>query len=94
MMVRGTSWNLEPCDVLFTSDKLTVDHFALNHGDQHLIIDGIASASPTDSIVVDMNQLEVDYILDLVNFHSVTFEGLATGKAYAKQLFGDFSAWA
>ena len=94
MMVRGTSWNLEPCDVLFTSDKLTVDHFALNHGDQHLIIDGIASASPTDSIVVDMNQLEVDYILDLVNFHSVSFEGLATGKAYAKQLFGDFSAWA
>ena len=48
----------------------------------------------TDSIVVDMNQLEVDYILDLVNFHSVSFEGLATGKAYAKQLFGDFSAWA
>ena len=94
MMVRGTRWNLEPCDVLFTSDKLTIDHFALNHGDQHLIIDGIASASPTDSIVVDMNQLDVDYILDLVNFHSVTFGGLATGKAYAKQLFGDFSAWA
>jgi len=94
MMVRGTHWNLEPCDVLFTSDKLTIDHFALNHGDQHLIIDGIASSSPTDSIVVDMNQIDVDYILDLVNFHSVSFDGLATGKAYAKQLFGDFSAWA
>ena len=94
MMVRGTQWSLEPCDVLFTSDKLTVDHFSLYHGDQHLIIDGIASSSPTDSIIVDMNQLEVAYILDLVNFHSVSFEGLATGKAYAKQLFDDFSAWA
>ena len=94
MMVGGTAWNLEPCDILYSSKRLMVDHFSLNHERQHLIIDGIASASPADMIVVDMNELEVGYIMDLVNFHSVSFEGLATGRAYASQVFGDFTAQA
>ena len=94
MMVRGTPWNLEPCDILYSSNRLMVDHFSLNHERQHLIIDGIASASAADLIVVDMNELEVGYIMDLVNFHSVSFEGLATGRAYASQVFGDFTAQA
>lgn len=92
MMVRGTPWNLEPCDIIYSSQRLMVDHFSINHGRQHLVIDGIASANPYDEIIVDLNELEVGYILDLVNFHSVRFEGLATGRAYASQCFADFSA--
>ena len=94
MMVHGTPWTLEPCDILYSSNSLMVDHFSLNHDNQHLIIDGLATESPNDSLTVDMNELEVGYILDLVNFHSVSFDGLATGRITAKQLFSDFSAWA
>ena len=94
MMVQGTPWTLEPCDILYSPNRLMVDHFSLNHNRQHLTIDGLATESPSDSLTIDMNELEVGYILDLVNFHSVSFDGLATGRISAKQLFGDFSAWA
>ena len=69
-----------------------VDHFSLSHQRQHLQIDGIASDSPVESIVIDLKEFDVAYILDLVDFHSVEFEGLATGKVKAAQVFGDFSA--
>ena len=94
MMVHGTPWTLEPCDILYSPNRLMVDHFSLNHDRQHLTIDGVGTESPDDSLTIDMNELEVGYILDLVNFHSVSFDGLATGRVSAKQIFGDFSAWA
>jgi hypothetical protein len=34
----------------------------------------------------------VDYILDLVNFHTVEFSGKATGIANVSSLFGRFTA--
>ena len=41
---------------------------------------------------VDLNEVEVDYILDLVNFHTVEFSGKATGIANVSSLFGRFAA--
>lgn len=87
--LRGTPWRLEPCDILYTDKHLMVDRFLIANGNRHLIIDGIASAQPTDSLMIDMNEMEVAYILDLVNFHSVSFEGMATGKTYVSQAFNE-----
>ena len=58
MIVHGTPWTLEPCDILYSSKRLMVDHFSLNHNKQHLIIDGSATESPNDSLTIDMNELE------------------------------------
>ena len=87
-------WRIDPCDILYSDKRLVVDHFSLANGTQHLIVDGIASSSPEDSLVVDLNQMEVAYILDMVNFHSVSFAGLATGKACIKEPFDDITALA
>ena len=92
MMLRGTPWQLEPSDIVYSDKRLLVDHFTMNHGKQHLIIDGVASESAADTIIVDLNQLEVAYILDLVGFDAVEFEGLATGQACASQVFNRFAA--
>ena len=94
MNVRGTEWELEPSDILYTDKRLMVDQFLLRHGDQHILLDGIASTLSSDSLYLELNDIQVDYVLDLVNFHAVDFSGLATGKAYVTQAFGDFSAWA
>ncbi|MCR4918609.1 MAG: translocation/assembly module TamB [Prevotella sp.] len=92
MMVRGTQWQLEPCDITFTDKQVHVNRFTVAHDDQHLIVDGTASASADDMLTADLKDLEVDYILELVNFHAVEFSGLATGRIYATGLFDDFSA--
>lgn len=43
----------------------------------------------SDSIVVDMQDVDVNYVLNLVNFHSVDFKGYSTGKAFIKSVFYD-----
>ena len=92
IILRGEGWDVEPSDILYSDKFLLVDHFSIHHGRQHIIVDGIASKNETDSLTVDLSEVEVGYILDLVNFHSVEFSGKATGKARASQLFDEFKA--
>ena len=92
MTIREKPWILEPCNIFYSENRLRIDHFSLSHQRQHLFINGVASNSPTELISVDMKDLDVAYILNLVDFHSVDFDGLATGTVKATQVFGDFSA--
>lgn len=94
VILNNGIWDLEPSDILYAENHLLVDHFAVHRGKQHIIVDGIASKRAEDSLTVDLNEVEVAYILDLVNFHSVSFGGKATGKAIVSSLFNDFSAHA
>ena len=90
LILNGATWTVETSDIIYNADKLYVNQFSINNGQQHLIIDGKATASREDSITVDLNEIEVAYILDLVNFHSVEFSGRASGNATVVAPFGDF----
>ena len=92
IVLNDTIWNVEPADIIYSENNLLVDHFNVHHRQQHITVDGRASRHAHDSLTVDLNQVEVAYILNLVNFHTVEFSGLATGRAVARSLFSDFSA--
>ena len=92
IILNNSTWNVEPSDIIYHDSYLLVDHFSLHHNQQHIIIDGIASKHENDSLTVDLNEVEVGYILDLVNFHSVEFSGKATGRAHASSLLAKFAA--
>ncbi|MGN1263276.1 MAG: translocation/assembly module TamB domain-containing protein, partial [Prevotella sp.] len=87
-----TTWDILPATITYRKDNVVIDHFAARHGEQHIIIDGIASKDVSDSLIVDINDLDIEYVLEMVNFHSVDFGGKATGKALILAPFGDFSA--
>ena len=91
-ILNNSQWDIEPSAILYSDKRLLVDEFDLHRGQQHIIIDGIASENPNDTMKVDLNEVEVDYILDLVNFHTVEFSGKATGIANVSSLFGRFAA--
>ncbi len=93
ILLGGAQWDVAPGDIVYSDKHLTADHFSVEHGQQHLTINGIASASPHDTITVDLQGIEVAYILDLVDFHSVEFSGEATGQAHVTQLFGTPEVW-
>ncbi len=94
VMVGDKPWHIRPCHLAYYDSHLDVDSFAISHGGQHLIIDGRASASHTDTISVGMDGLDIVYIQDLLDFHPVDFSGLLGGKAIGTAVFGDFAAWA
>ncbi len=93
-MLGDTQWNVLPSTVAYHKNNLMVDHFSISHGDQHVIVSGKATPNPEDSIVADLKDVDVTYILNLVNFHSVDFAGKASGQAIVKSIFQTPEAYA
>ena len=87
VMIGDTIWNIEPGTIVYSKNDLTIDHLAVKHGNQHIIIDGRGTDSDRDTLTAELKEVDVRYILDLVNFHSVDFDGKATGKAFLTNLF-------
>ena len=94
IILNDTVWNVEPSDILYSENNLLIDHFNVHHQQQHITIDGRASKNPNDTLTVDLNEVEVSYILDLVNFDAVEFSGKASGTAAVTSIFDDFDGQA
>ena len=94
VVIDNSVWQIEPSDVLYTTDRLLIDHFSVHNGKQEIRIDGTASKNKNDSIVIDLEGVEVAYILDLVNFDAVSFSGRASGKAFVSSVMNDPDATA
>ena len=94
ILVNDTVWTVQPSDIVYSSNHLVVDHFSINHNKQHLIVSGMATKNSSDSLIIDLQDVDVNYITNLVNFHSVEFDGLATGRACVKSAFNKPEAYA
>ena len=92
IFIDGTTWTVQPSDIIYQAKDLTIDHFAITHGDEHIIIGGRATPYLKDSVTTELKNVDIAYILNLVNFHSVEFSGKATGKANIAAAFGKLSA--
>ncbi|MCR4603000.1 MAG: translocation/assembly module TamB domain-containing protein [Prevotella sp.] len=94
LIMKGMVWDLEPCDILYSEKRLMIDQFTLHHDNEHIIVDGIASTNENDSLILDINGVDIASILDIVNFRSVRFGGKVTGNAYVCHAFKNAEAWA
>ena len=94
VVMGDQTWDVEPGNIIYNDDRITVDHLSVVHNQQHIIADGVASKSENDSLCVDLKGVEVAYILDLVGFTAVSFAGEATGKAFVTQALNTPKAWA
>ena len=92
IVLGGTTWNVEPSSIIYSTNNMLVNNFTIHNGQQHIIINGKATNDKNDSLTVDLNEVEVAYILDLVNFDAVEFSGEASGTAFIKSPFGSFMA--
>ena len=87
--VGDTTWHVAPSSIIYQKNNLRVDGFAIRHGNQHITINGRANNNMADSLVVSLKDIDVSYILNLVNFHSVDFAGRASGSAVVAGAFCD-----
>ena len=92
IVMKDTVWNMMPATITYTDKRIDVDHLTIAHKQQHITVDGTASDHSADTLLVDLNDVDVAYILDLVNFHSVEFCGRASGKAQLSAPFGKMQA--
>ena len=87
--IGDTTWHVRPSNIIYSKNHLEVRNFAIQHDKQYLAINGTATKNAEDTLHIDLNDINVSYILNLVNFHSVEFSGAASGHGYLAGLFAD-----
>lgn len=90
--INDTIWRVRPSDITYRKGYIDINGFAVTNNRQHITINGTASKNPADSLVVDLNDIDIEYILNLANFHAVDFSGRATGRACIYAPLGDMAA--
>ncbi len=88
LSIGDTVWDITGGEIRYDRRELVVNDFAMSHADQSLRVDGTLSAEADDSIVATLRKVDVEYIMGLVNFHSVDFAGQATGKMQLRRSDG------
>lgn len=92
--IGDSIWEIQPSDIIYSKNRLLFDHFEVAHNNQHVIVSGLATPSNRDSLLVDLRDVDVNYILNLVNFHSVDFGGKVSGTACVRSAFRNPDAYA
>lgn len=84
-VVNDTMWHVAGGRLRYADGRLDVSNCEVSQGVmQHARIDGCYSKQESDSIVAHLKGIDVKYILDIVNFHAVDFDGKADGEAVVK----------
>jgi len=92
--VGDTVWSVHSSGIDYTDGKLSVNRLAIENPNQHLYVNGTASRHAGDSITAELKNINIGYILDLVNFHSVEFDGWASGVVNASSVLSSPTATA
>jgi len=89
--VNDTTWTVSPAHISLYKKNIECRgvKFANDNTNSFLAINGRASDSPSDSLVATLNNLEIEYILSLVNFTVVRFAGKASGRAVVNNVLGN-----
>ncbi len=87
IIYNGTKWALEKCKIQGYSDEVNIDRFHLDSDKKSLTVTGTLGKKSSDRLDVKLNKIELNNILDIVNFHSVEFGGITSGKVALNSIF-------
>lgn len=78
--IGDTLWQLHPATVSFHDSGINFDGLRLSHDSRFLSVQGNYSSHSSDSLICNMEDIDIAYVLSLVNFRAVRFGGLASGQ--------------
>lgn len=87
LAIGDTLFAIHPASIVYSKNHLKVNDLSVSSGNQYVKVTGETSKGSDEPITVDVKDVNVEYVLDLVGFHSVDFSGFASGKAYLTHLF-------
>lgn len=87
LYLNDTEWTIEEAKMIYDRDGIRINNFSIRHDDQFVVINGYSTKSGEGEIMLDLADINVDYIFETLNIPHVTFGGNATGKAFARSLF-------
>lgn len=87
IIINDTVWRIAPGWISYHDKTADVTDIKVYNDDRHVAVSGRLSANRTDTLTVRLKDVSLEYIFNIVNFHTVEFDGKATGLIYATSLF-------
>ncbi len=93
LTINDSVWRISPAHISWYQKEIVIHDLQISGTDNSFIkINGIASSTAdNDSIVAVVNNLQIEYILDAIDFTAVNLGGKASGEIVADGLFSDNS---
>ncbi|MGM9759476.1 MAG: translocation/assembly module TamB, partial [Parabacteroides sp.] len=88
LVFNDSIWQLAPAKIRVHQGVVDIEDFRIRHGNQFAYIRGHVSHDPTDTLYLDLNQIELAYIFDILGNPVLQFAGKATGKFNINDLYG------
>lgn len=88
LLINDTVWHVHPAHIALYNKEIHCNNIKIENKNQYIKVNGIVSDNIADTIVADLNDLQLEYFLDLINFHSVDFKGRASGRAVLRNIYG------
>ena len=89
IILNDTVWRIHPAEIIVEKNNIEVNNFLFEHADQHLRANGKIGKEETDSCIVDLKNINLQYIMDIIEFHAVKFNGMITGKVHLNHVLED-----
>ncbi|MDE6553791.1 MAG: translocation/assembly module TamB [Muribaculaceae bacterium] len=84
--VNDMSWMIAKGGIDYSGKRISISNFLIRHEDQFVKIDGTASESTNDVLKVKLNDIDLEYIFNILNINYVTFGGMASGEVEGSKL--------
>ena len=86
-ILNDTIWNIHPSQVVIDKDSINIKGIHIEHADQYVRIDGKLGQNDQDTCKVDLKGINLLYIMDMIQFDAVKFEGAASGTIFLGHVF-------
>lgn len=80
VIVNDTIWQVHPSEMIIDKGLVEVNNFSFSHNDRFIHINGKASKTPTDTLRVEMKDINLSYVFKILNFDDVDFKAEVSGK--------------
>lgn len=86
LVFNDTVWTVSPSLITIQDKNITIDRFRVGHQSQYVAINGKVSSAPGDSVLVELRDVDLDYVFETLNISNAMFGGIATGDLVAKEV--------
>lgn len=86
-IINDTVWDVKPAHISVHDRNFAVEGVEISRPSQHIQINGCVSESPSDTLHVDLREVNLDYVFETLNINYVSFGGRATGRVDVADVF-------
>ncbi len=85
-ILNDTVWNIHPSKVSIREDSIDINNIYIEHQNQYVKINGRLGKQESDVCKVELRDINILYIMDMIQFDAVKFEGAASGAIQVGQV--------